>query len=197
MKVTALSDAELVGALKKLVASEHVATADVVEHLAEIDARRLHITAACASLTAYCEERLGYSHDEAAHRVHAARQIQKYPMILPMLRAGQINLSTVRLLSPVLDASNHRERLEAAIGRTRYDLQRMIAGWAPKPDLPTRMTPLPSNEPPALLAMMTAAADTEAKTGAVPGEKPAMASQPPRTAQPLQPAPPSHGPPPA
>jgi hypothetical protein len=113
MLVTALSDAELVGALKQLVARETVAITDVVEHLTEVDARKLHVPAGCSSLTAYCRQRLGYSDFEAAHRVRAARLVQQYPMILPMLRAGTLCLSTLWLLAPVLTASNHRERLEA------------------------------------------------------------------------------------
>jgi 5-methylcytosine-specific restriction endonuclease McrA len=171
MKIVALTDAELVRALKELIAKEHGAIADVVEYLAEVDARRLHITAACSSLTAYCQERLGYSQFEAAHRVTAARLAQKYPLALEMLRSGALCLSVLRVLSPVLTAETHRARLEAAVGKTRNEVELLVAGWQPKPDVPTRITPVRFAETPPMLAAMTAKAD-ENRLASAPSTEP-------------------------
>ena len=164
MTCSDLTNEELLASLKQLVAHERDVVADVVEHLAEVDARKLYIPAACSSLTTYCIEVLGYSEFEAAHRVRVARLVRDYPVILPMLRSGDLNLSTLRTLAPVLTAENHRERLEAAIGRTRSDVERLVAGWVPKPDVPTRITPVVTEDRPVLLERMQAAAAPNALT---------------------------------
>ena len=164
MNCSDLTNDELLASLKQLVMHERDVVADVVEHLAEVDARKLYIPAACSSLTTYCIEVLGYSEFEAAHRVRAARLVREYPVILPMLRSGDLNLSTLRTLAPVLTASNHRERFEAAIGRTRIEVERLVAGWAPKPDVPTRITPVVTEDRPVLLERMQAAAAPNAMT---------------------------------
>ena len=62
---THLSDADLLTRMPALVLAERGATADVLEHLVEIDRRRLYLEQACGSLQAYCIERLGFSEDAA------------------------------------------------------------------------------------------------------------------------------------
>jgi hypothetical protein len=70
MKTLALiSDLELLALMPDLVRTERGSVADVIEHLVEIDRRRLYLGQACSSLTCYCIERLGYSEDEASKRV--------------------------------------------------------------------------------------------------------------------------------
>jgi hypothetical protein len=61
--------AELLARMPDLVLAARGGEADVIEHLVEIDRRRLDLDAACASLSSDCIERLGYSEDEAAVRV--------------------------------------------------------------------------------------------------------------------------------
>jgi hypothetical protein len=72
-RVSSLSDGELLELMPKLVLAERARSADVVEHLIEIDRRRLFLDQACSSLSSYCIERLKYSEDEAGKRVTAAR----------------------------------------------------------------------------------------------------------------------------
>jgi hypothetical protein len=52
-----LSDSELLARMPVLVLHERRATADVIEHLVEIDRRDLYLGQACSSLSAYCRER--------------------------------------------------------------------------------------------------------------------------------------------
>src|SRR5436190_15587697 len=77
MQVSALSDRSLVASLKRLVAREREVVADVIEHLAEVDARQLFLDYPCSSLSAYCVQALGYSEYSAAHRVTAARLVRR------------------------------------------------------------------------------------------------------------------------
>jgi hypothetical protein len=53
---TELSDSDLTDAIGRLVGSERHAAARLVAHLAEFDARRLHLAEGYPSLFAYCRE---------------------------------------------------------------------------------------------------------------------------------------------
>ena len=68
-ELSRISDAELIELMSTLVLTERGSQADVIEHLVEIDRRRLYADQACSSLSSYCIERLGYSEDEAGKRV--------------------------------------------------------------------------------------------------------------------------------
>ncbi|MGH2929415.1 MAG: HNH endonuclease, partial [Solirubrobacteraceae bacterium] len=57
----ALTDEDLLTRLKHLVSQERESTADVVEHLMEVDRRELALDHAYPSLFAYCMKKLGYS----------------------------------------------------------------------------------------------------------------------------------------
>lgn len=72
-----------------------------VEHLVEIDRRRLYLEVACGSLSADCIERLGYAEDEASKRGRATRLARRFPAVLDELRAGRIDLSGL-VVSPAL-----------------------------------------------------------------------------------------------
>jgi hypothetical protein len=67
-----VGNAELLARMPTLVLAERGRTAEVIEHLVEIDRRRLYLDVACSSLSSYCMERLGYSEDEAAVRVRGS-----------------------------------------------------------------------------------------------------------------------------
>ena len=67
-----LSDTELLARIPAIVQAERIATAEVVEHLVEVERRRLYLEQACSSLYTYCCERLRYSQDAALKRARVA-----------------------------------------------------------------------------------------------------------------------------
>jgi hypothetical protein len=157
MQLRYLSNERLIAEFKRVVDRERWAIAAVIEYIVEIDRRQLYLDKACSSMTAFCIERMGYSQDAAANRVGVARVVQKYPVALAMLRSGELTMTNIRMLGPVLTRENHKERLTAAVRKTKLEVQELVAGWAPKPDVPTTIkdvTPLP---PPDLLLRMQAA----------------------------------------
>ena len=125
-----------------LVLAERNASADVVEHLMEIDRRRLFLDQACSSLSAYCTERLGYSEDEAKKRMRVARLAKRLPQVLEELRSGAIHLTGLFLLSQHLTEQNAGVLLPQARGKSRSKLERLIARWFPRPDVPPKVEPL-------------------------------------------------------
>lgn len=144
MKTLALiSDPELLALMPDLVRAERGSVADVIEHLVEIDRRRLYLDQACSSLSCYCVERLGYSEDEASKRVRVARLASRFPRVLDELRARAIHLTGLFLLAHYLTEENYERLMARARGKLRCEIERLIAAEFPKPDVPDRVCPLP------------------------------------------------------
>ena len=139
-----LSDSLVEQHLRALVARDRHLTAALLAHLAEFDARKLYLPAGYASLWAWCVGELHLSEDAAAKRIHAARAAREFPAILELVADGRLHLSAVSLLAPHLTAQNAGELLAAATHRSKADVQLLLASHAPRPDVPTRVTPLPS-----------------------------------------------------
>jgi hypothetical protein len=155
--------------VKSLVARERDATAHLVAHLAEMDTRDVHLRAGYESLYVYCRDALGLSEGETYNRIEVARAARRFPIILEMLAAGAVNLTSARLLAPHLTPANHREVLDSARGKKKREIEEIVARLSPRPDvaasvrkLPTLLQPFPAVEAsvvPGASAMGPAASD--------------------------------------
>jgi hypothetical protein len=117
---------------------------ELIAHLAEFDARRLHLGAGYSSLFAYCTQVLRLSEHEAYNRIEAARAARKFPVILDRLAKGEVNLTTVRLLAPHLTEENHGSLLAGAGGRSKRQVEEVLAERFPSPDVASRVRKLPA-----------------------------------------------------
>jgi 5-methylcytosine-specific restriction endonuclease McrA len=146
--VQVLSDEDLLGALRALSARSSDVEADLLAHLAEVDARELYLGEGYPSMFAYCTEALHFSEACAYQRITAARAARAYPVLLEGVRSGELHLAAVRLLAPHLTAENHAELIDAARHRSKRSIEEMLADRAPKPDaLPlVRRVPTPRLE---------------------------------------------------
>jgi hypothetical protein len=138
-----LTNTELTEALARLAHSGRETTVSLVTHLAEFEARDLHLAAGFDSLFAYCTEVLRLSEHEAYHRILAARTARKYPRILRMLGDGTLNLTTVRLVAPHLTDESADGLLGAAAGRSKRQVEELVARHAPRPDVLSSVRKLP------------------------------------------------------
>ena len=138
-----LSDSALIAEVTRCARDERHATAQLVAHLAELDARRLYLGAGHSSLFAYCRDGLGLSDDAAYNRVEAARACRLFPRILEQLVDGSLTVTSVRLLARHLTAENHRELLAAASRRSKREVEELIAHRFPKPDTPSSVRKVP------------------------------------------------------
>ncbi|HEY5957731.1 MAG TPA: hypothetical protein VIV60_14305, partial [Polyangiaceae bacterium] len=107
--VTELSDAELLAQLASLVKREQELTALVLQHLAEVELRGLHLEKGCSLLFVYCVEWLGFSEGVAYKRVGAARFARRFPLALELVAQGSLHLSALMLVGPHLTDANHRD----------------------------------------------------------------------------------------
>jgi hypothetical protein len=140
-----LTDAELVAEVNRCVRDERGATTGLVAHLAEFDARRLHLGAGYSSLFAYCSEVLGLSEDATYNRIEAARAARRFPVILERLADGSLNVTTVRLLARHLTGENHEELLRAAARCSKREVEELVARRFPRPDTPSSVRKIPEH----------------------------------------------------
>jgi hypothetical protein len=142
---TELPDHDLLARIAALAVNEREATAELLAHLAALDSRpSLYAAMGFGSLFTYCTHVLHLSEDAACNRIHAARACRRFPVILDLLARGEISVTTVRLLREHLTPENHQAVLARAIGRTRREIDALVAELAPRPDAPSSVRRLPA-----------------------------------------------------
>ena len=146
-----LSDDELTAEVFRCAREESRVTARLVAHLAEFDARQLHLAAGYSSLFQYCCKVLGLSEHATYNRIEAARLVRRFPVVLDRLSRGSVNVTALRLLAPHLTDANHEELLQAAAHRGRREIEELLAGRFPRPDTLTTVRKVPERHalPPA------------------------------------------------
>ena len=171
---SALSDDDLLARLGVLAGRERETTAELVAHLAALEARpSLYAALGHGSLFSYCRDVLRLSEDAACTRIAAARACRLYPRVLDRLASGAVSLTAVRMLRPCLTAENHEDVLAKAEGRTLREIEALIAELAPRPDAPTSVRKLP--------APMVLTAEPHVPSPAAPLPAPALPRAAPRS----------------
>jgi hypothetical protein len=138
-----LSDGALIAEVTRCARDERHATAQLVAHLAELDARRLYLGAGKSSLFTYCRDVLKLSEDAAYNRVEAARACRLFPQILDRLVDGSLTVTSVRLLARHLTGENHHGLLAAAAHSSKRAVEELIARRFPKPETPSSVRKVP------------------------------------------------------
>ena len=106
--IGALSDRALLRATSTLVRHERHLQGAVIDHLAEIDARRLFLQRGCSSLFDYAVRELGYSDAAAGRRIGAVRLCADQPDARERLRDGSLTLSAAAELQWAFDRQRRR-----------------------------------------------------------------------------------------
>ena len=139
----ALSDDALLCNLESVLGSQRQLLARLLAYLAEVEQRRLHLKAAYSSLFAFCTERLRMSEDEACRRIGAARLARRFPVIFELVESGAVHSSALGELADYLTEDNHQELLREASGKTKRQVQALLAARFPKPDVAPSIRKLP------------------------------------------------------
>src|SRR5262245_49907480 len=137
--LSTISDAEVVARLMALLGEERRLTVQVLAHLGEVEARRLYLPAACSSMHVYCTRVLGMSDDQAFKRIRAARAMRRYPVVAAAVADGRLHLSGVVLLAPHLTDDGADELVAEASGRSKAEIEVLLARRAPRPDVPEQL----------------------------------------------------------
>ena len=129
-----IKDDELLKNLDLLVFRHAQSTAQIIAHLAEIDRRRLYAREGYSSLFDYCVKKFNFSEGETFRRIQAARLSRKFPEIIGMLGTGEMNLTTLNLISPYLNPENREILLKKSRRKSKREVEKIVAGLFPKED---------------------------------------------------------------
>jgi hypothetical protein len=138
-----LCDDELVARLTCCVKEDREVTARLLVHLGEVDARGLFRDLGFSSMFDYAVQALHMSESEAWLRIRSARLAREFPMALGMVARGELHMTALKLLAPVLTPSNV-ELLDKARFKSKLEIQALIATHFPLPDVQSAIRKLPT-----------------------------------------------------
>jgi hypothetical protein len=184
--LTSLTNQQVLTRVKTLAAGERQATVALIGALAELDARRLYLGEGFSSLFTYCTQALHLSEHAAYNRIEAARIARKWPVILQMLADGSVTITTVRLLADSLTDANHRQLLEAAMYKSKREVEHLVAALHPQAPVRSTVRRLPVPRP-AQTAAPGCAESSMTPPSALQSVAPAS-DPPPASAPPCRPA---------
>jgi hypothetical protein len=176
-----VANGELQSELLRLLASGSRTESRIIAHLAEVEERRMHLEAGSSSLFDYCCRRLGLSESEAFHRLTAARLARHFPLIFSLIAQRRIHLTGVCLLRDFLTPENHQELLAEASGKTKLQVQELLARRFPRPDVASTIRKLPEVHAKARLSSGTRARAAPCVTDLVASRIPEVAPDVTRT----------------
>jgi HNH endonuclease len=189
---SSLTDSQLLSELPRLAHGEREATVALIAHLAEFHARRLFAGEGFPSTFKYCREVLRLSEDAAFNRIEAARATRRFPVVLDMLTAGTLSPTTARMLARHLTADNHAKLLAAAAGKSKQEVEKLLAALFPQADVPASIRKMRVNtvtvaEPVTTVTPLATMATGQAEPALLPVLSAATAERP--AAAPTRPTP--------
>ena len=142
--VESLSPFDLRSATQQLVRRSHGVEAALLVHLGQIEERKLYLDWSFSSMFGYCVGELGFSEDVACNRISLARAARRMPIILDVVSSGKVHLAGLRLLAPHLTTANQEKVLAEAAGKSRRQIEELVARLAPQPTVPSIVRRLPA-----------------------------------------------------
>ncbi len=167
--VGAPSDPALLRATSTLVRHERHLQGAVIDHLTEIEARRLYLRRGCSSLFDYTVRELGYRDAAAGRRIGAVRLCADQPDARERLRDGSLTLSAAAELQWAFD----RQRRRGSIAGTASSAPAMPAGSAPENAVATE-DPAAGSAPSGAAALDDSAADAAPHRTSAPPDSPPL-----------------------
>jgi len=164
-----LSSAALLAATRELARKSHVLEAELLVHLGEIDERKLYLACAHSSMFAFCMAELGFSEAAAYDRIMVARAGRRLPALLDAASSGRVHLTGLRLLVPHLTEANQETLLAQAAGKSKREIEELVARVAPQEPGPMVVSRAPEQR----------VVEVSAHTRSAPSAAPAGSGVPP------------------
>ncbi|UOF00992.1 HNH endonuclease [Bdellovibrio reynosensis] len=122
-----LSNNELEARLKDLVQKERKLLHVILEHIREVDSRKLYLGKAYSSIYEYLTKELHYSGSAAMRRLEAARLLRDVPQVAERIQEGSLNLSQIGELSRAI---KEKEKIsgEKVMSFQKHELIEMVSG---------------------------------------------------------------------
>ena len=97
---------------KNLVQKERQINIQVLQHLQEIEKRKLYLDRGFPSLFEYAVKELGYSHSAAYRRIKSMRLCRDIPQATSKIKTGSLNLTTASQLQTFFEKKKRKDREE-------------------------------------------------------------------------------------
>lgn len=136
------SDHEVRRSLERLSKRERKITIEVLLHLIEVEKRKIFAKAGFGSLFDYCTRALRYSESAAGRRIRAARCLRDYPIVLALLSAGEVSICSISAIAGILNWDNHEIILQAIRGKSKREIDRIVAEAKPGCHVRERVVPV-------------------------------------------------------
>ncbi len=111
---------------RELVSKSLRAEADLVDHLGEIDERKLYLEKGHPSMFEFCTKEFGF---RRAPRTTGSGW--RFPSVIAALRSGAVHLSGLRRLVPHVTEGNCERLLAEATGKSKKEIEEIVARIAP------------------------------------------------------------------
>jgi 5-methylcytosine-specific restriction endonuclease McrA len=136
VSLRSIPDHELLDRTRALTIQERQVTLSLLLHLNEIERRNLFLRHGYSSLFDYCTKHLKLSESAAMRRIRTARCIAKFPEVQCLLETGDVNLSTVSLVSKVLTKDNLEDALNRIKGKSQREVEAVVVEYEPRAAVP-------------------------------------------------------------
>ena len=137
-----LSDSELIERTEKAVLHEREMTNSVLDHLREIQSRRLYARLGFSSMFEYCTKHLKYCNASAQLRIDAMRLAVELPEIKESLENGSLGLSVIGSFQKFVrhdkqrkksyTAAEQKELLKQVETKSRQEAEKIFAEISPE-----------------------------------------------------------------
>ena len=108
-----MSNDQLLLQTKNLVQKERQINIQVLQHLQEIEKRKLYLKRGFPSLFEYAIKELDYSHSAAYRRIKAMRLCRDIPQATSKIKTGSLNLTTASQLQTFFEKKKRKDKKQA------------------------------------------------------------------------------------
>lgn len=131
MSLQSLPDVALLNRITRLTRCERAFTLRALACLIEIEHRKLHFALGYSSMFMFCTAGLGYSGSAAGRRIQTARAVARFPEVMALLRANEVNVCTVSRVSRFLSPDNKDEILARIRGKSLDEVIAIATEYRP------------------------------------------------------------------
>ena len=83
------------------------------------------------------------SEASTAKRIQVARLSRRFPLVLRLIGEGRLTMTNANLLAAHVTVDNHQALFQQAQGRSKFEVEKIVAALAPKPDVAESVRLLP------------------------------------------------------
>jgi len=132
-RVAALTDEVLLNECSVLAARTRSTQAKLILLLSEVDERRLYVRHGFSSLHAFVVGQLRCSEGHSYRMIRAARSARLYPSLYQHIVSGELTLTGISLITPLLTGDTADMVIAEAVGKSTREIEVLVAKMSGAP----------------------------------------------------------------